>query len=164
MERVVAVDDHALRQVEVTSHVLRVGYPAECAVTLAVLMPSENAGESVEHVSRCLNVPSDHERVFPVSGEYGCSEGVVDEIESQLCDEQVLVVITQDGILFADGVEILLAERGRYPRHVDVVDLKQVESVLEFLVDALPTVSPCGGEHAPVELRTVLVVELHGYL
>ena len=102
-------------------------------------------GERAEHIARRLDVSPE-----------GAYSVVIVKSETYLCYKQVLVVVPQDGVSAACIVEILGLERWRNPRHVDVIEVEQVEAICCEMVGIAPLIPPCGREHAAMELGAVL--------
>ena len=71
---------------------------------------------------------------------------VVCDTEACSHDEEVFVVVPQDGVSGGGIVEVVGFEGGRDPRHVDIVEVDQVEFVVDVPVCVGPSVSPCGRE------------------
>ena len=67
---------------------------------------------------------------------------VVCPSESQLHDEEVLVVVSEDGIAVGVVLEIVVAERVGYPRHEHVVEVEQVEPIAVVVVGVVPLILP----------------------
>ena len=88
---------------------------------------------------------------------------IVEYSESNLHDEQILIVISQNGIAVGHTVEIVVLECLAYPRHVDIVEVKQVEVIVEMSALVLPSILPCCREDPAVELRTVLQIPRYRY-
>ena len=91
-------------------------------------------------------------------GLHGDTPVVVAVAEAYLHDEQVFVVVAQDGVVVGAVLQILPPEGVADPGHKHVVQVDQVERVLVVMVLRLPVVVPAGGEHTSMELRTVLRV------
>ena len=91
----------------------------------------------------------------------------ISDAETDFHDEKVLIVVAKDGISVADTIEIVVLEGRTDPRHVHVVHVDEVESVLQIVWRAVgsgrpvlttPTIAPGCRKHSPVEFRTVLHV------
>ena len=73
--------------VEHTTNILRIGNVKECVLTIAVLVEVEGMRSQIEQISSCLHIGLD-----------GIDPVVIDIAKSQFHDEQILVVITKDGV------------------------------------------------------------------
>ena len=89
---------------------------------------------------------------------YGMLTVIIMEVYAGLKDEEILVVILQNGISARHIVKVVGLERLRNPRHMHVVDVKEVESVRAMSSVVLPMISPCTRKDTSVKLRTVLEV------
>ena len=127
--RVVLVDAETLREVEVTLDILCVGDAAEHSFAVVRVFRVDECRESAEQVACGLNVQLQGIGILAVGRCVGRTERVVGVGVAEFGDEEVLVVILQDGVGLAQRIEVLLLEGLRYPRHVDIVDFEQVESV-----------------------------------
>ena len=56
-------------------------------------------------------------------------------------DEEVLVIVLQDGITILWVTEVLLSEGITYPWHEDIVKVQKVKTMLELPVLASPSVT-----------------------
>ena len=114
-------------------------------MSVLVLLAFRDVRKRAEHIARRLDVCS--ESAYSV---------VIVKSETYLCYKQVLVVVPQDGVSAACIVEILGLKRWRNPRHVDVIEVEQVEAICREMVGIAPLIPPCGREHAAMELGAVL--------
>ena len=73
-------------------------------------------------------------------------------------DEEVLIVVSEDGVLAVGVLQVQLAEGVAYPGHEHIVEVEQVHLVLAAAVEAVPAVAKGSCHHAAVKLRAVLRV------
>ena len=83
---------------------------------------------------------------------------VISHADAYLHNEQIFVIIAEDGITVAYAIQIIMLEGGRYPRHVDIVQVNNIQTVRRIVLRFTPFVSPSGRKHAPVKLRSVLQI------
>ena len=82
----------------------------------------------------------------------------IGDAKANLHDEEVLVVIAQNGIAIAHAVEVVVLEGVADPRHVHIVQVEQVEAILQVAGRLIPAIAPGRREHTTMELRSVLHV------
>ena len=99
--RVVLVDAEALGEVEVATDILGKGDVAEGVLVVVVLLAIHHVVGEAEDVARGLDVESDGVGILAV-GLFPCSQGIVGVGIAHFGDEQVLVVVLQDGIGLAE--------------------------------------------------------------
>ena len=88
--------------------------------------------------------------------------GRIAEGVTPLHDEQVLVVVSQDGISRSGIRQIVVVERFRNPRHEDIVQVDEVDTMLALTVVLAPAISPGTCHNTSVKLGTILVVVHQG--
>ena len=118
-----------------------------------VLLCVEGMGIEVEQVARRLNVRLD-----------GCTAVAIAIAEADLHDEQILVIVFQDGVRVRIVRQILIAEGLADPRHEHIVQVDEIQTIAVQTVLLFPLVVPAGREQTTVELRTVLRVEEQRHL
>ncbi len=98
-ERILGREAEALGEVEIDLGVFGIGYVEEGVLPLAVLVGGEEAGEAVEQVSRRFDVEPQAVGIGAVVAR-GAGEGLgaVAESVAPLHDEEVLVVVPEDGV------------------------------------------------------------------
>ena len=136
-----------LREVYVGLDVLGVGDVEHAVLPLVILPGMKQTAARMEQVARRLQI-----------GLHGDTPVVVAVAEAYLHDEQVFVVVAQDGVVARGVLQILLSEGVADPGHEHVVQVYQVQLVLVVVVLRIPPVVPPCRHHPPVELRTVLRV------
>ena len=152
-QRVVGAETQQARVFEVELGILGVGDIEELALAVAVLLEAEDLGEAAQQVARRLDARTDD-----------AVAGVVGEAEARLHDEEVLVVVAQDGVAVGDAVEVVVLEGGADPGHIDVAEVEDVELVLHPAVARRPPILEAGGEDTAMELGPVLEIPGHGEL
>ena len=130
-ELVVVVKPYVLGVFHVGLDILRIGNVEYLGVSVFLLAHTEGVGKEVEQVARSLHGEAD-----------GMTAVVVCPSESQLHDEEVLVVVSEDGIAVGVILEIVVAERVGYPRHEHVVEVEQVEPIAVVVVGVVPLILP----------------------
>ena len=133
--------------VEVELCILRIGNAKERVLSFLVFVEVGCVGKKSKQVARCLHI-----------GTQGVVAMTIGDAETNLHDEEVLVVIAQDGIAIAHAVEIVVLEGIADPRHVHIVQVEQVEAILQVAGRLIPAITPSRREHTAMELRSVLHV------
>ena len=99
---------------------------------LSVLLEIEQVSQPVQEVSRQFHT---------------CPESmagtVVMQSEARTQDEQVLVIIPQDGIACRGIVEVVALEGAADPRHVDIAEVEEVKVVGKMMDRICPMIFPC---------------------
>ena len=134
-------------EVDVKLRILCIGDVEGHILPQLVLRRVEDVGTEVEQVACRLYIRLD-----------GRPSVVIGIAEADLHDEQVLVVVFQNGVRVRIVRQVLVAEGIADPGHEHIVQVDQVQSVAVQAVLPLPLIVPTGREHAAVELRTVLRV------
>ena len=139
---------YLLHDVEVGLHVLGIGYIEHLILSERIAIATTKcASIEVQQVSSRLQMRS--------QGQFAI---VVVIAQTHAHDEEVLVVITQNGVRACGIVEILALERFTHPGHEHIVQVYQVEGVVIMAVLGPPLIVPSGREHSAMELRTILRV------
>ena len=133
--------------VEVELCILCIGNAKERVLSFLVFVEVGCVGKKSEQVARCLHI-----------GTQGMVAMAIGDAEANLHDEEVLVVIAQNGIAIAHAVEIVVLEGIADPRHVHIVQVEQIEAILQVAGRLIPAIAPGSREHTAMELRSVLHV------
>ena len=159
-QRVVLVDEKTLAESHIELGILCVSDFEKRVLPLVVPLGVDCAGNAIEQVASRFDAESQRVGIRAVvGGRFAQRSGVVGEMVAPVHDEEVFVVVLQDGVAVLRVAEILLAEGVAYPRHEHVVEIQEVEAVLHQFVLVRPTVTKHARQHAAVELGAVLRVE-----
>ena len=162
-QRVAVVYHDVLGKIEISLDVLGKGDIEQRVFALVILMHARQLGQSVKHVAGRLYIDTNRIGIADARVVHQRLSGTVVSVAvARADDETVLVVILQDVVLLL--VEESLAEAGVYPRHVQVVDVQQVDAVLHALALQPPVVTPAASGYDACELRTHLMVILQAEL
>ena len=142
---VIEVENLRVREVELG--ILGISDVEQRTFPLSVLLEIEQVSQPVQKVSRQFHT---------------CPESmagtVVMQSEARTQDEQVLVILPQDGIACRGIVEVVALEGAADPRHVDITEVEKFEVVCQVVYGIRPMVFPCRREDPAVKFRTVLEI------
>ncbi len=151
--RVFRASKRMRRIVEIELRILSIGYIEKDVAPLRVLVELEYAVHYAQQVSGRLYM-----------GTHGMVAIRVGDAQPHPHDEQVLVVVAQDGVACRYIVEIVVLECRADPRHVDIAQVQDVERIVRMPGRIRPMILPRSREDAAVELRPVLQVPADGRL
>ena len=146
-KRVLGVDGQHSRVIEVALNVLGIRNVEQRILSFGIFLVTKDVRDGAKNIDANLEV-----------GPYGMLTVIIMEVYAGLKDEEILVVILQNGISARHIVKVVGLERLRNPRHVHVVDVKEVESVRAMSSVVLPMISPCTRKDTSVKLGTVLEI------
>ena len=142
---IVIVEVDVTRKVERTSCILCISDIQEGRLPLGIGMEVQCIRCQIEQVTCSLHIRLDSPSLV-----------VIRISETNLHDEEVLVVIAQDRVARRGILQILVAEGLAYPRHIDIVQVEQVNLITIVMTLVVPLIFPRYGEHSAMELRTIL--------
>ena len=147
---VVSIEAEQTRAIEVELSILCVCYIKKSVLPITIGMELSYTSKSIKQIARRLDVGTECEVV-----------GIIRDSETKLHDKQVLIVVAQDGITVAHAIKVVVLERSTYPRHVDIVEVKKIETIAEMMMRFCPSISPSCREHTTMELWAILHVPCH---
>ena len=83
---------------------------------------------------------------------------IIGHAKTYFHNEQILIIIAQNGIPVAHAVQIVVLKLRRQPGHIHIVKVQHIQLIADALVGTVPPVSPCRREHSAVKLGAVLHV------
>ena len=98
-QHIAVVEAHQMGVVEISLGILGIGDIDEGTLSLRIYLEIQRLGESAEQIARRLHIQS--EGIYPIA---------IGQSESHLHDEDILVVIAQDGISVIYIIQIVALE------------------------------------------------------
>ena len=131
-ELVVIIKPDILGVFQVGFDILGIGDVEDLGISVLFLSGIQGLGKQVEHIARSL-----HCHLESITAVVVCPP------HTKLHDEEVLIVVSENGIAIGVVLKIVVTEGVGYPRHEDVVEVEQVNPIAVMVVDIVPFVFPC---------------------